>query len=111
MGMIADVVLAVAMEALTARAVTELQFRIAHISATTDCAFVGVRRFHCGGGGFVRACSGEDDGFSFGGSLAGLSLEQPSEICLPGHRNHIEHILAEEQEIVCQCNHGEKAAV
>ena len=44
-------------------------------------------------------------GLSSLGSLAGLLLEQPPGIHPPGHGNHIQYILAKEQEIVGQGNH------
>ena len=75
MRVIVDVIPTVAMEALTTGAVPEFQLRIANICSSADCAPMGIRRFHRGGGGFIGTCRGEGDGFSLSGSLAGLSAE------------------------------------
>mgnify|MGYP006896650811 CR=1 FL=1 len=55
MGVIADVIFAVAVVALAPGAVTELQFRVGHIRTTADGAAVGVIR----PGSFLRLPEGD----------------------------------------------------
>ena len=61
MCMIADMVFTVAVVALTAGAITEFQFRIAHISPAADSAFVGIVGLGLGNGGLVGAGFWEGD--------------------------------------------------
>ena len=52
-GMIADVLLTVTMEALATGAIPKFQLRIADIRFSADGTFVGVRCFYRGGSGFI----------------------------------------------------------
>ena len=56
MCVIVDMVNAVAVIALTAGAVPELQIRIRYIRPTADGAAVGIGFFGLNGGGFISAC-------------------------------------------------------
>ena len=101
MSVIIDMVLAVAMVALAPGTVAELQFRISHIGAAADGAFVGVGRLGLGHRGLVGAGVGERDGLCFWGGL-GILPEKPPGVHSPGHGEDIENILTKEQEIVGQ---------
>jgi len=88
MGMIVDMLLAVAMEALAAGAVPKFQIGMGHISATADGAFVIVGRFDRSGGCLIRAGGGE--GYDLWTALFALfATEQPPGICLPGDGDEI----------------------
>ena len=107
MGVVIDVVLAVAMVTLAPGAVAEFQLRIGHIRAAADGAFVGV-----GGFGRCHRCLvgtgvGEGDGFGFLRFL-GSSPEEAPGVHPPGHGEYIGHILAEEQEVVGKGDDGEQ---
>ena len=104
MAVIADVLFAVAIISLAAGAVTEFQFWIADVRSAADRAAVGVRCFHRGLGGFVRTGVELDDLCL----LLGLFPEESSGIDSPAHGNDVQNVLAEEQEIVSQRNHGEQ---
>ena len=108
MGVVADVIFAVAMIAAAAGAVTELQFRMTCIGATTDGTFVGIGclRLHC----MLLICSraGERNNLRTLGRALVILVEQPANFQTPGHGNHIQHICAKEQEIVCKRNDGEE---
>lgn len=106
MGVIVDMILAVTVVAVTPRAVPEFQFGIAQICSAADSTLMGVGGFHCGSSGLVRAGKLNRGVGGFGGFR--FLPEEPGEIYLPRHRNHIGHILTEEQEIVCQGNQGEQ---
>ena len=82
MGVVVDMVDAVAVVTLAAGAVTELQLRIRYICPTADGTAVGIRTFGLGNGCLVRACTGEGNHF---GSLLFLCFlsEQPAGIGAP----------------------------
>lgn len=111
MGMVADMILTIAIVAVTPGAIAELQLRVGNIGPAADGAAVVVGGFGLGNGGLVRAGGGEGD---HGGRLLGfgwalLPPEQPGGIDSPGYGEDIHHILAEEKEIVRQSNQGEQA--
>ena len=66
MCVVADVVLAVAMEAAAPGAIPKLQLRIADIRFSTDGAFVVIGCFHRLRGSLVRTGGGEGYGLAFG---------------------------------------------
>ena len=108
---IADVVFAVAMVAIAPGAVPEFQLRVGYIRPSAYGAAVGVRCLGCGNGGLVGAGSGE--GHHLGLFLPGCRLllapaQEPGKIHPPVHGYHIQHILAEEQEVVGQGHDGEQ---
>ena len=112
MGMIVDMILAVAMIAPAPGAIAELQFRITNIGAAADGAFVMIRRFNLCGAGFIGTGIGERNG---AGTALGLLRcivlflsEQATCVGPPGQREHILDIGTEEQEIVCQSNQGKE---
>ena len=109
MGMVADMILAIAVVAAAAGAIAELQIGIAYIGAATDSALVSVRGLRSGNGCLVRTGIGEGDylGPLLLGCIA-LLPEQPTGIGPPGHGHNVQYILAEEQEIVRKGNHGEE---
>ena len=106
MDVIADVFFAVAAVAGTAGAISEFKFRIGYICLSTDRAAVGIRTFYCSSTGFIGGSAGEGD------NLWGLFLlflaEKSCGIGAPGQREDIDHILAEEEEIVGKGNDGEQ---
>ena len=110
MGVVADVIFAVAVVTAAAGAVAEFQLRIGHIGTAADGALVSIGCFRLSDAGFVRAGAGEGDDLRLGGSRLRGSAEQPAGIEPPGNRNHIQHILAEEQEVIGQGNNGEEIA-
>ena len=79
MGVVADMIFAVAMIAAAAGAVTELQFRMACIGATTDGTFVGIGclRMHC----VLLICSRAREGNNLGalGRALVILVEQPAD--------------------------------
>ena len=106
MTVVADVVFAVAVVALAAGTVTEFQFRIADICSAADGAAVGVGCF-LGFFGCLISCGIKLDHFrAF--RLHRLLFKEPAQLDPPGLGNYIQNILAEDQEIVCQGNHGEQ---
>ena len=82
MGVVVDMIFTVAVVALTAGAVPELQIGIRNICPTADGTAVGIRTFGLGNGCLVRACTGEGNHF---GSLLFLCFlsEQPAGIGAP----------------------------
>ena len=107
MGMMVDVILTVAVVAVAAGAVTEFQIRVRNIGAAANCAAVGIRRFRLGSGSFIGAGAVEVYGaLSLGGRA--FLFEKPGEIDLPGKGDHIDHIFAEEQEIIADGHEGEQ---
>ena len=61
-GMVADVILAIAVIAIAFGAITELQIRIGYIRAATNSAFVMIRCFHLCSTGLEGTGIGERDG-------------------------------------------------
>ena len=108
MAMVVDMILAVAVVTAAAGAVTKFQIRIAHIGAAADDTSVGIGCLGFCGGCFVRACVGEGDDLGlFLTGAVGLFPEEAAGIGTPGTGEHVQHIWAEEQEVVCKRNHGE----
>ena len=99
MGMVADVILAVAEIAVATGTVAELQFRIADVGFAAYGAAVGI-----GNAGFLWGLFGEGDGSGLLRRFLFLVLQPGS----PGRRKNVDHIGAVKQEIVCQCHKGEK---
>ena len=106
MGVVIDVILAVAEISFAAGTVPELQLRIGEVSPAADGAFMGVRRFRGSYRGLIRTGVGEGDGFRF--LLGGSLFKQPPGIHPPGYGDHIENIFSKEQEIVGKRDDGEK---
>ena len=104
MTVIVDVLFAVAVIPFAPGAVTEFQFGIADVCSSTDRTAVGIGSFWCGLVCLIRTGVELDDLCL----LLGLLPEQPSGIDSPAHGNDIQYILAKEQEVVCQRNHGEQ---
>lgn len=101
---VVDVLFTVAIISLATGAVTELKFRIADVGSATDGAAVGIGRFHRCLCGFVRTGVELDDLCL----LLGLFPEQSPGVDSPTHGNYVQNVFSEEQEIVCQGNHGEQ---
>ena len=104
MGMVADMILAVAMVAVAPGAITELQIRMAHIGTAADGAFMIISLL------LGSASAGELDGLS-GRLLGRISLRLlflSGSLHPPGQRQHILDVSAKEQEIVCQRHQGEQ---
>ena len=106
MAVIGDMLFTIAMVALAPGAVPELKLGIADIGAAADRALVGVGRLDGSGAGFVRTGIEADDLGLLG--RGGLFLKQPPGVDPPGPGNHIQHILAEEQQIVGDGKQGEE---
>ena len=102
MAVIVDMVFAVTVVALTAGAVPELQFRVADIGFAADGAAMGIV---CLGSRLAAAGGIKLD---YLGPLGRLLPE--SGLCAetPGRRQYIDHILAEEQEVVGKGNDAEQ---
>lgn len=101
MGVIADVILAVTVVTVAPGAVPELQFRMGKVSSAADGTPMGVGCLGLCGGGFVGACV-EGDHLRLLLPAAGLSgfAQHSAEICPPGKRDYIQHVLAEEEEVI-----------
>ena len=106
--MVADVIFTIAVVSVAAGAVTELQIGMGNVCPAADGAAVIVGDFGCCGGCLTGAGI-EGDG------LAGLSAG--SILCTaciaagvdpPGLGQHIQHILAEEQEVIGQGDQAEE---
>ena len=108
MGVIADVIFTVAVISAATGAVAEFQIRMGHIGSSADGTPVGVGRLGSGGGSLVGTGIEADH---LGLILACLLLfEQTGEVDPPGSGDHIQHILAEEQEVVGKRNDAEQIA-
>ncbi len=107
MGMIADVILTVAVVAVAAGAIAEFQFRIGDIRATANRADMVIGRLGFCRRRLIRTGGGEGDGFVLGGFLL-FFPEQAGAVDTPRQRYHIQYILAEEQEIVQQRHQREQ---
>lgn len=101
-GVIIDVVLAVAEVALAAGAIPELQLRIGYISPAADCAAVDVRGMLLHGG------TVELDRL-FLDRLLLLFPEQTAQLDPPGEGDDVGNIFSKEQEIVRDRHKGEQA--
>ena len=106
MGVISDMILAVAVVTLAPGAIPELQIRMAHIRPAADGAAVIVIGVHFD---LVRANLFRFDlklhhiGSACGSGLGGLAPS--AEFASPGLRQQIDNILSEEEEVVQQ-GHG-----
>ena len=87
MGVVADVVFAVAMVAVAAGAVAKFQLWVRDIRSSAYGAAVGIGLLDGGGGRLVGTGRGERDGFCFGGLC--LSAEKAAQVCPPGHGDHV----------------------
>ena len=101
MGMVADVVLAVAVVAIAPGTVAELQFGVGYICPAANGAAVGVGGLRSCGLRGVGTCFGEGDHFGFFmAGWGGFLSDQALGVCLPGKRDNVQKILAKEQEVV-----------
>ena len=108
MGVIGDMVFAIAVITVTPGAVPELQIRMGDIRGTADSAPVGVGSSGYSGGSLIGTCiKGNGLVLSVGGGIL-CTLSCPSCIDSPGDRKYIGHIGAEEQEIVGQGDQAEE---
>ena len=101
----------VTMVAVAPGAVAKLQLRMIHIGFAADGTAMGVGSLGLCNGCLIGAGIGEGDHFCFlgCGGGGGLTLfKQATGIDPPGQGNHIQHIFAEEQEVIQQSNKGEK---
>ena len=105
MTVIADMVFAIAIIAFAAGTVAEFQFGIADIRPAAHGTAVGVGGLGGCFCGLVGTGIKPDD---LGLLLGRLFPEEPAGIGTPGHGNHIQNILAEEQEVVGKGNHREQ---
>ena len=103
MHMTVNVVLAVAVVTLAAGAVTELQLGVTDVCSAADGAFMGVELFHRGGGCLVGTGKGDRAGL-----FGGLLLKELPGIDAPGNGDDIQHILAEEQQVVADGDQREQ---
>ena len=108
MGVVVDVILAVAVVAVAAGAVTEFQLRVAHVCPSADGAFVGVGGFYRGVTCLVRAGRGEGDHIGGAFLFALFALKEPGGVGLPRDGNEIDRIFSKEQEIVGKGDQGEE---
>ena len=106
MAVIVDVILTIAVVALTPGAVAEFQLRVTHIRPPADGTLVGVGSLDRSGAGFIGACVKVNDLGLF--LHRRLFAQQPCGVGPPGHGNHVQHILAEEQEVVGKGDDGEQ---
>ena len=103
--MVVDVILAVAVVPFAPGAVPEFQLRIGNIRPAADRTSVGIGRFLWLG---CRLRSLGTEGDDRGTLWLSVFAEQSHELPAPLHGNHIQHILAEEQEVVGKGNNGEQ---
>ena len=110
MGMVADVIFAIAVVAIAAGTVAEFQIGVGYVGPSADRAAVGVWCLGCSDTCLIGTGIGELDDFCFLAAAGfGLTLaEKPAGIGTPGHGNYVQHILTEEQEIVGKGNDGEQ---
>lgn len=105
MGVIVDMVLTVAEVTAAAGAIAEFQLWVTHIRPSADRAAVGVGCFGCSVLSLVGAGKGDGAGLF---CLGRLFAQQPACVDPPGQGDHIDHILAHKQEIVCQSDQREQ---
>ena len=109
MGMIADMLFAIAIIAVAPGAVAEFQLRIGDVRSAADSTLVVIGCFDGSNAGLIRPGGGEGNGLGSGGwRILFLLPEQPGCVDPPGHGENIDNILAEEQEIVEKGNKGEQ---
>lgn len=97
MNMIADMIFAVAIEAIAAGAVPEFQLRIGYIRPSADGAAVSVIRL----GRLLILSSVELDHLGLG-CRGAAPAKEPAGIQPPFQGDNIPNILTEEQEVICQ---------
>ena len=98
MGVIVDVIFAVAEITVTFGAVTELQLGVGNISAATNGAAMGIAGVSLLCGYFAYFYFGKRNGF---GLLSrNPFFENPEKFDAPTQRENIQHLLAEEKELV-----------
>ena len=93
MGVIVDVIFAVAEVAVAPGAVTEFQFRVAGIGSAANCTAMRV-----GNGGLLAAAPGERNRSGLIGRC--LFLLSTDDSKAPGGRQYVDHISATEDEVV-----------
>ena len=104
--MIVDVILAVAVVATAPGAVAEFQLGVTDIRPPADGALVGVGSLYGGVAGLVGTGVKMDHlGFFL---HWGLFTQQSGGVGPPGHGDHVQHILAEKQEVVGKGDDGEQ---
>ena len=100
MGVIADVILAVAVIAAAAGAVTELKLRIGYIRSAAYGAFVKIvdfwRRFF----DLMGNCRGKLNDSSLSTGRGGFLAEYFFRFDSPGEGDNIQNVLSEEQEVI-----------
>ena len=104
MGVIVNMVAAIAVVAVALGAVAELHIRVRHVGFPADGAAVGIGLLLLGGIVYL-----EVDDLGLRGSL-GLLLKKPAQPVLPAQGHHVQHVLAEKQEIVAQGHQGKQVA-
>ena len=111
MSVVGNVILAVAVVALTPGTIAEFQIGEFGIGTTADGAAVGIGGLGLGNCCLIGTGGGEGNYFGlllFGGDGLFALTHQTIEIGPPGQGNYIDHILAEEQEVIGQGDHGEQ---
>ena len=109
MGMIADMLLAVAVVAIAPGAVPELQIRMGNIGFSANGAAVGIGCLGGGGSCLIGSCIEWDYlRLLLCFSSTAVMTQHAPEIDAPAHGNDIQDILAEEQKIVCKGNDTEQ---
>ena len=109
---IVDVLLTVAVVACAARTVAEFQIRMGNIGSSTDCALMPIGRlfFFWSSGPFL--ITGGPVGIGTGSVFAPFPLEADGPGAHPvSAGKHIQAVLSEEQEIVCQGNDREEVSL
>ena len=108
MGVITDMLLAVAVIAIAPGTVPELQIRMGNVGFSANGAAVGIRGLGSGGCCFVGTCIERDNlRLLWTGGIA-VPAQHTLEINTPAHGNDIQDILAEEQKVVCKGNDAEQ---
>ena len=107
MGMVADMILTVAVVAVTAGAIPEFQIRVGDICSAAYGAAVMVGRCGFCGGSLIGTCTVKINGLLLIGNFR-FPFKKSGKIDLPGYWNYVAHILAEEQEVVSKGNQGEQ---
>ena len=107
MRMVINMILAVAVVAVTAGTIPEFQIRVGNVGSAAYGAAVMVGSGGLCGGCFVGTSLVKMNGLLVIGGFR-LPLEKSGYIDLPGNRNHVAYIFAKEQEIVGKGNQGEQ---
>ena len=101
---VGNVILTVAVVAFALGTVAEFQIGMFHVGASADGAFVMIGGFYRCVGCFIGTGVVKRNGL-MGLSGGGLA-HSPAGIDTPGSGQYIQHILAEEQEVIAQRNQG-----